>query len=414
MQDISIQGAPPPLSPVNRAFAVTREKPRDMPTQTASLTETAHPAETAQLSDHDLFHLEIEAEEDGAIEIPSADTPSEFFGKDGLTFGDILDVINPLHHIPGISTVYRDLTGDEISPGARLAGGALFGGPIGFAMSAVNTVVETATGSDIGETVMAALIGDDNNGAKNGDANTATATAVKTEQVKSPQVASAASGLPANSASNAPLRDAQNAATTVFPAPAIFPATAQAGGTISPQLSRGAAKAPLTNLFASSPQGGARTRPSTPAEALLQARAAVPSAGAVRGLNTTSRSRFQPQQIQSQSGVTTKNVAPATQGQAQNGGSAPRQIGVRMSEKLALLAAQSQAAHARATPSQQKQNDVKASNTAESQAPAPLAARQIPTAQIPNAMRDALERYEQMKLRQANPGLTGPSAEPGA
>ena len=31
------------------------------------------------------------------------------FGEDGLTFGDILDVINPLQHIPVISTIYRNL-----------------------------------------------------------------------------------------------------------------------------------------------------------------------------------------------------------------------------------------------------------------------------------------------------------------
>jgi len=35
------------------------------------------------------------------------------FGDDGLTFGDILDVINPLHYISVISTIYRNLTGGE-------------------------------------------------------------------------------------------------------------------------------------------------------------------------------------------------------------------------------------------------------------------------------------------------------------
>ena len=399
MQDISIQGAPPPLSPVNRAFNVTPDKPRDVPAQTVQLAKTARPDEPAQMSDHDLFLLEIEAEEDGAIDIPGADTSSEFFGKDGLTFGDILDVINPLHHIPGISTVYRDLTGDEISPGARLAGGALFGGPIGFAMSAVNAVVETATGSDIGETVMAALTGDDNTPTATA---AAPATNAQTEPASSAQVASAPIATPVRSASNTILRDAN-------PAPAIFPAMARPDGIISPQLSPSAAKTPLTNLFASSPDG-ARSRPNTPAEALLQARAAVPNAGSVRGLSTTSRSRFQPQQIQSQSSVAAKNVTPATQGQIQSGSAAPRQIGVRMSEKLALLAAQSQATHAQATLPQQKQHGVKASSTSapsgatQTVTPTPLAARQIPAAQIPNAMRDALDRYEQMKLRQANPG----------
>jgi hypothetical protein len=55
----------------------------------------------------------------------------------GLTFGDFLDVINPLQHIPVVSTVYRMITGDEIGMGARLAGGALYGGPLGFVAAGV-------------------------------------------------------------------------------------------------------------------------------------------------------------------------------------------------------------------------------------------------------------------------------------
>lgn len=61
--------------------------------------------------------------------------PIEPFGKDGLTFADVLDMINPLHHIPLIGSIYRKLTGDTIDPAIRIAGGALFGGPIGAAVS---------------------------------------------------------------------------------------------------------------------------------------------------------------------------------------------------------------------------------------------------------------------------------------
>ena len=57
-------------------------------------------------------------------DVPEDDGGSGFFGADGLTFGDVLDVINPLQHIPVVSTIYRAITGDEISPGARVAGGA--------------------------------------------------------------------------------------------------------------------------------------------------------------------------------------------------------------------------------------------------------------------------------------------------
>lgn len=90
-----------------------------------------------------------------------SESESTFFGEDGLTFGDILDVINPLQHIPIVSTIYRAITGDEISPGARVAGGALYGGPIGFAAATANALVEAATGDDIGDPVMAALFNEE-------------------------------------------------------------------------------------------------------------------------------------------------------------------------------------------------------------------------------------------------------------
>jgi len=67
----------------------------------------------------------------------------------------VLDVINPLQHLPVISTIYRHITGDEISPAARIAGDTLYGGPIGLAMGVVNVAVASNTGKDIGETVLA-------------------------------------------------------------------------------------------------------------------------------------------------------------------------------------------------------------------------------------------------------------------
>lgn len=84
----------------------------------------------------------------------------QLFGEDGLTFGDLIDVINPLQHIPIVGTIYRWLTGDEISPASSLAGGFLFGGPIGLAASAVNVVIDEATGDDIGGNVMTAMFGE--------------------------------------------------------------------------------------------------------------------------------------------------------------------------------------------------------------------------------------------------------------
>ena len=72
-------------------------------------------------------------------------------------FADILDIINPLQHIPVVSTLYRKLTGDEMSPTAEIAGGALFGGLLGAVTSLADVIWTQATGKDFGNTVMAWL-----------------------------------------------------------------------------------------------------------------------------------------------------------------------------------------------------------------------------------------------------------------
>lgn len=72
-----------------------------------------------------------------------------------FTFGDLLSAINPLQHLPIISTAYRALTGDEIKPAARMLGGALYGGPIGLLSAFANNLVEAETGKDIGANALA-------------------------------------------------------------------------------------------------------------------------------------------------------------------------------------------------------------------------------------------------------------------
>ena len=72
-----------------------------------------------------------------------------------LTFWDFLDLVNPLQHIPIVSSIYRELTGDEIAAPMRTLGGFLFTGPLGFINGALNGIVEEASGRDIGETLFA-------------------------------------------------------------------------------------------------------------------------------------------------------------------------------------------------------------------------------------------------------------------
>lgn len=79
--------------------------------------------------------------------------------KPGFSFGAFLDLINPLQHIPIVSSLYRRMTGDEINPMSRIAGDTLFFGVFGLAGALVNTVIEKATGQDVGDHVMAAMLG---------------------------------------------------------------------------------------------------------------------------------------------------------------------------------------------------------------------------------------------------------------
>lgn len=65
-----------------------------------------------------------------------------------LDFWDLLDIINPLQHLPIVSTIYRALTGDTIKPAMNILGGALYGGPVGLLAAYASAVVEQNTGRE--------------------------------------------------------------------------------------------------------------------------------------------------------------------------------------------------------------------------------------------------------------------------
>lgn len=222
---------------------------------------------------------------------------SAVFGIDGLTFGDVLDVINPLQHIPIISTFYRAITGDEISPGARIAGGALYGGPVGFAVATANAMIEAATGEDIGDSVMTALFSDEDDTVPEGERQAA-ASAIA--------VADA---------------DPATVGTAALPVSLLPPKTQ------SPVPIAFGAKTPVLHQTAKLPFGGIGTMAAVPNQAsnkdpvaaLLQARAAVPLAGPVQGLGNNVRARpvlqaplpsISPLLADKLSALATQNAAP--------------------------------------------------------------------------------------------------------
>jgi len=106
-------------------------------------------------------------------------------GDEGPSFKDVLDTINPLQHIPIISTIYRELTGDQPGAIARIAGSALYGGPVGLAYEMVNSAIDDQTGKDVGGHAWATLFEDNNSD-----------TAVKVATATPPETSPAVPDLP--------------------------------------------------------------------------------------------------------------------------------------------------------------------------------------------------------------------------
>ena len=77
--------------------------------------------------------------------------------SEDLTFSDLVDLINPLQHIPGVSQIYRALTGDTIKPAVKVMGGLVFGGPAGLLLGAGGAVVDSMLGDPLAQVADAAL-----------------------------------------------------------------------------------------------------------------------------------------------------------------------------------------------------------------------------------------------------------------
>lgn len=69
-------------------------------------------------------------------------------GQESFGFSDLLDMVNPLQHLPVVGYVYREFTGDTIRPIGQIIGGALFGGPLGAAGGVVSAIIQEETGKE--------------------------------------------------------------------------------------------------------------------------------------------------------------------------------------------------------------------------------------------------------------------------
>jgi hypothetical protein len=111
------------------------------------------------------MHAYMHAPQRAQAAAPAASTATTATAQntdsDGFSFGDFLDIVNPLQHIPVVSTIYRKITGDEIKTPEKIAGDTLYGGLMGFVSSVADSAFAAITGKSVGDTVMAWLDGDD-------------------------------------------------------------------------------------------------------------------------------------------------------------------------------------------------------------------------------------------------------------
>ena len=182
--------------------------------------------------------------------IPSVPVQTEpslasHWGIADFSFHDLLSVVNPLQHLPIISTVYRAITGDTIRPLERIAGDSLYGGLWGFVSSVANVAYQEATGKDFGDTVLAFL--EDKSAPSAVASSNSAPAAVNT--ASAPQPAS-----PSEMAANGPphsLLPASSISRTSDPAAFALFSSMNAKG-IDPELSRRALAAYNRSLAFSS------------------------------------------------------------------------------------------------------------------------------------------------------------------
>jgi len=93
-----------------------------------------------------------------SLDQASADKPAD--QKESF-FHHLLDVVNPLQHLPVIGTIYRAITGERLDAVEKIAGDTLYGGLWGAVTSIADVAFESLTGKSFEDTALALFKGDD-------------------------------------------------------------------------------------------------------------------------------------------------------------------------------------------------------------------------------------------------------------
>ena len=173
----------------------------------------------ASFFDH-LFHPSAQTQGAGTSQTQGASSKTSDGDLD-FSFDDLIDIVNPLQHLPVVGTLYRAITHDTIKTPEKIAGDTLYGGLWGFVSSVADTAFQKITGKNFGDTVLALLTG-------NRDQKpTAVASAAQTDpQSSTPDVMALNASL-ARSGADSELAQralyAYRRATNLVAAPALAP-----------------------------------------------------------------------------------------------------------------------------------------------------------------------------------------------
>jgi len=207
-------------------------------------------------------------------------------------FHDILDVINPLQHLPVVSTIYRQESGDEIGAVPRILGSMLFGGGligalIGAASAVFNIALEQETGKDLGTHIYTAIFGE-----KGSKSRTTQVAARKSQKPQDPAASGAAAPQAAQSAMAAGAAQSAIAAKSSKAFRVTGPSSASNGRQIDPRT-HAALQAFVKGLAKNSPAAAAAVANTATANSAARLKASAGIAPAKKGDVSTQFRRSQ-------------------------------------------------------------------------------------------------------------------------
>lgn len=213
--------AAPAVAPAAPALTSLSGRREPVPAFAAAKSEAPPIAASAEAVQGNAAYGARSVTAEEAIALANGDASSmpkgpSLFGDEGMTVADFFSIINPLQHLPLVGSLYRDLTGDTIKPGARVLGGMLFGGPVGMVGGAFNAAVESDIGTDPGGALLALMRGQPLGG-----------TAAPSNLAAAPDAAQSTAGVAAAAPAPAPAAMAQApAGMAQAPSPAPLPVSA--------------------------------------------------------------------------------------------------------------------------------------------------------------------------------------------